>query len=250
MTTGAPDHFKRILLYGLYNGAATPLACDEQGRLILVTEPVSPFGKSGTVLIADDFSDGLIHVKTATSGTGAAVELEDSEALRGGYSCKLTGGSDANQTASVLWYCFPSAFNKLGMEFAVRFASFTEIIRLDLAARDGTDGYRGQLRYNHLATAWQIYDPGAADWVDILSGFIFSEAAHEFLGFKLVIDWANGRYGSFRYAGGLVDISSYALETISNDMYPRAYGQIEVKALAGGTGWSLIDNVIITQDES
>lgn len=250
MAGGAPDYYKAILLYGIYEGEVVPLACDKQGRLILISEPVSPFDKAGTVLLRDDFGDGLVHVHTATAGTGATVALESTEAAKGGYSCKLTGGSDGAQTASVLWFFYPSQLNKIGFQFAVRTEPFAERFRAQLYARNGVSAYTAQVRYNTLAIAWQLYDPDAADWVNIIESYLPAEAAHEFITFKLVIDIEAETFHAFKTSNQTVDISAYSLQKAADTTYEQARALLEVKAVGGGTGYILIDDIVITQDES
>jgi len=250
MAEGAPDYFKRILLYGLYDGAATPLACDEQGRLIFVVEQVSPFARAGTIILTDDFSAGLTRCITESGYTGDDVELDDTEALVGGYSLKLTAGSDSDGYASALWYVAPYAFNKLGYEYAVRWGAAVSRFDTQLIGYTGTHYFQGQVRYNWSEHAWELYDSDSAAWVAFLSMSGYYTTAHIFYRFKVVLDVKSGTYHKFRYVGGEVDISAYSLHKTSHADPARVWCKLELLTTAGSNAVVHLDDLVFTQDES
>lgn len=250
MTRGTPDYYKSILLYGLYDGAPVPLACDEQGRLVLVSEHVSPFRKTGTIVLADDFSEGLIKTVQQTSGTGAAIALDDTEALTGAYSVKLTGGADANRTALIGYYVHPSSFTKLGIEAHVRLDIRMEAFRIEVAVRTGTERLRGTVRYSASEADWQVYDYAAGEWVTITTGVNYAFNAYEFIPVKFIVDVANARYHRLYLLWTEVDLSDYSMETSVLPGAGQAMIKFELLSQPGENGFCLLDNIIITQDES
>lgn len=250
MAEGAPDYFKRILLYGLYEGVATPLACDEQGRLIFIPEKVSPFTKSGTVVMRETFDEGLVHLIAGGEGTGNAVAADSTEVKEGGYSCKLTGGSDALRRASIKHYFHPSAFNKLAIEWSISWGADVELFSVTTLVYTGTHSYQGSVRYDPAADKWEVYDYGELEWTAILESVNYGTAVNDFHTFKLVLDIPSGTYSSFVHATKAIDLSAYQLEELVSAAVPYQMTIFVVKSTDGNNGVVYLDDIIFTQDES
>jgi hypothetical protein len=250
MPSGAPDYFKRILLYGIYQGQAVPLACDEQGRLILIAEPVSPWDKSGTILLQDTFECGLVKCTTSAVGAGAAVALDSSTALEGGYSCKLTAGSTGDKLASLLYYHSVRTFDKLGLEFSIRFGANIDNLWMIWQLRDGSYVYDARLLYNFPDDEWRVFDWNANAWVTFLSGLSYPTNIALYHRIKLVIDIPNRCYHAFRYLGSAIDLSAYLIRKVASIKYPYSYLWFMLTSMAGANGVGYVDNFIFTQDES
>jgi len=250
MATGAPDYFKRILLYGMYNGQAVPLACDEQGRVIFIAEKVSPYDKSGTILVEETFESGLVHVRTETQGDGAAVTIEAGEAAFGGHSCKLTGGKDGQRYARILIPFPVGTASKLGLDWHMRLDDYIEMIEINLQLRTTSWTRSGTLRYEKANTRWVLWDDITGALVTIASGQDYADDQNYFYRFKLIINPVTQRYERFRYGPHEVDLSDYGLTEYSEAGYDQGYLYILAKSESGQNGFALIDNIIITQDES
>lgn len=250
MTGGGPDFYKSMLLYGLYEGEPVPLACDEQGRLILVIESVSPFDRAGTILLHDTFVDDLTKVATSCSGTGCSVSIDTTEALVDGKSCKLVSGSDADKLAEIFYYYSPSVFNKHGMELSFRVGADVDSFWMIWQFYDGANLYDARLAYHPDDDEWLVYDWGGAAWVTILSNIAYQELAHVFYTVKLVVDLPNQVYHRFKYAGGEVDLSAYEVRKAASTTAVHATCRIMVGSDAGDNGTMYLDDIIFTQDES
>ncbi len=250
MTTGAPDYYKRILLYGMYEGEAVPLACDEQGRLIFIAEQVSPFDKAGTVLLQEDFSDGLVHVVASTSGAGASVALDDTEALVGGYSCKLTAGSDVGKYARLHMLVTVAEYNKNGVELAFRLGSEIDTLHIRITVQTGAVQLMGYVEYDRDNKKWVIHDYGDDVDVDILTGTNYVVAPHVFYRVKFVIDPGEKTYLRFKHPTGSIDLSAYQLYEVATDANPSVGSWIWVTSHDGDNDWVLIDDIRLTKDES
>lgn len=247
---GAPDYYKSILLYGLYEGAPVPLACDAQGRLILVAESVSPFGKAGTIVLQDTFEEGLVRAAVTETGTGASVSVDSIEAAEGGHSCKLIAGSDGARQARLEYTFQPTQLNKLGIDFGIRFGANVQEFKVQPTAYDGEFFYSGLIRYVPADDRWEVYEYATSTWQVLLDHVAYSATAHHFLRFKLVIDIPNQCHLSFRHTGGVVDISAYPLYVASSISYQRAYAYFQVTSDPATNGVVYLDNITLTQDES
>lgn len=249
MAQGAPDGYKPTLLMGVYDGEPTPVAVDEQGRIIMVVEEASPITKTGKVIYRTSFDEGLIRVRTSATGTGASVAVDETEALSGAYSCKLTGGSDGTRKAICYFYTMPGAWNKWGFEFALRYGTDADWLRFYLMSYDGTN-YRDIIfQYKPADEKWEIWDENESGFVDLLTGQTFQALASLFYKFKVTIDVENGVYDTFTYPGGSVDLSGYGMLTSADTRISRAEAIVWLQSRAGENDWCLIDDVIITQDE-
>lgn len=250
MPTGAPDYYKRILLYGLYDGEATPLACDEQGRLVFITELVSPFDKSGTILLRDSFECGLIKcAQEKLGGPGAAVAIHSDEAIQGGHSCKLTGGSATALATSVIHRAHPSEFNVLGLEWFVRWATAPGTHWVQIKAYTGEALYTAIVQYDWTNNRWRFYE-GGADWTILLDDIEYSTTAYNFHRFKLTIDIEAGTYKRFVHPGGVEDMSAYNLIEAANTDPPVMKTSVEVHSMPGSNGVIYVDGITLTQDDS
>lgn len=248
--TGAPDYFKRMLLYGLYNGVATPLACDEQGRLILVVESVSPWDRSGTVIVADDFESGIVRGIARTNGTGGSVSVVTDESKEGACSCKLTGGSDGERSATVRYWYAPSNLNKLGLQFALRMGADVEAFWFVWHIYSGTAWYKVNGIWRSSDEQWQFLDLSGGNYFDAGTPVAYSQVQGLFYVHKLVIDIANSQYVRFKYPRGEVDLADEGIYNAANTETPRAYIWLQVVSTLGNNGVVYLDDIILTQDES
>lgn len=247
---GAPDHFKSILLYGLYNGAATPLACDKQGRLILVMEPVSPYDKSGTILLRDAFSDGLVHSQSGASGSGSEVAVFSDEAASGGHSCRLIAGSTLLREAYLYYRFVPSTVTKHGWQFSVRFVEDVDYILFRWLVYTGEYVYLVRFKYLEAGEKWQLYDYGSDAWVDIVTDVDYSAGIGLFHTVKFVIDVENGCYHRLNYGTGEVDLTDYSLRGTASAYPAQTRCEFHLYSGDGDNATVYLDDVIFTQDES
>lgn len=250
MATGAPDYYKSILLYGLYQDQIIPLACDNQGRLLFITEEVSPFDKTGTILQRDDFDNGLIHCETGGDGTGNAVEVSTTEAFIGAQSCQLIGGSDGNRSAYVKYHYVPADFNKLGISVNTRFGLYLEYFEINAAWHVPGYKYQAKIRHEVGLNYWELYDGATDTWVEFLTGVQYYLGAHRFYQFKLVVDIEAEKYHTFKHIEGIEDISAYSLDKATSGWVLLSTAEFKAISLAGKNGYLFVDNVILTQDES
>ena len=271
MPTGAPDYFKRILLYGLYT-ADEPIAAyiTDDGRFVFRLEdwpdiwdeaaqvgiaeliasltPAKRWDRRGQILELDDFTCGLGRVDTDLSGTGAAVEMDDAYYAFGGYSCKLTGGAASPGHAAIVYYLDASVVNRLGLEFWFRLSSNVQLVRIQFLLHDGSNLHNASVRYNVSAQAWQYYSSTPA-WVSFVTGVKVKPGYTMFHPVKVVFDTTTRKYTRFIYAGGVVDMSAFSYYVGGSDADPHLEVFIYCVSDDGVNGVIHVDNVIITQNE-
>lgn len=250
MATGAPDYYKSTLLYGLHEGAPVPLACDEQGRLIFIMEQVSPFSKTGTVLLHDDFSAGLTLCAQWYEGSGpAGASIITDEAIDGVCACQILGYAANAYGRGIKYSVHPSSFTKLGVEWNVRWFSTVGTHWVRLAAYTGTKLYSAWFQYDWTYKRWRIFR-GGADWQVVINNITYTAQAYDFHRFKLTINPATGKYSRLVYPNGELDLSEYDLIEADDTTPPGLQVTIEVHSVPGVQAQLYVDGVIITQDES
>jgi hypothetical protein len=178
------DGFMTAILKGLQGSTLTTIGVNDDGQLeCFVLDDEDQWGSvikagnselcgrlgspytwdwRGRVLHIQDFSHGLAGLSTATAGTGAAAVLSPDYWQYGGYSIKLTGGSDGSRYAEVQGfaplppgYCF-------GVEAAFSCDGVPEYAYIKVEYYDATDKHTFHIRYN-FATGWvQRLDPESA----------------------------------------------------------------------------------------
>ena len=250
MATGARDHFKAMQLYGLYEDEPIPLACDEQGRLILVIQGTPIWDPSGTVLIHDTFVDGLTKCLTEGAGTGWAVALDTAEAVEAAQSCRITGGSTLSLYARITYWTTPRAYNKIGVECALRVGDNADKFYIHLLGYTGDYFFNTRIGWYDDDDAWKLMGSDQATLHTILGNTHYFSEANNWRRFKLVIDLENFRYHSFKHPGGTVDLTAYGIYKSANATAPYIKAQFTVVSDSGSNGWCLADDIRITQDET
>jgi len=211
---------------------------------------VSPFDKSGTIVLEDAFGDGLVHCQTGAGGTGASVEIDNTEAAVGGHSCKIIGGSDGTRRSAIAYYTHATALNKLGLEWSVRFGDDVELFEVRLWPRDEAYWYDARIQYTPDTDKWELYDWNEEAWVAFLENVPYQVQPNDFSRFKLVVDVPNLGFHRFVHTNGSVDLTGYGLLKTSEAIVPRILATFQVKSTEGKNGFVLLDDIIITQDES
>lgn len=272
MPTGAPDYFKRILLHGTDEDGNTVAALsDATGRFIfLLSDPEDIWGENvsiglgeliagltplkrwdrrGQVVQWTDFTEGIELVETTLSGTGAAAAISDTYFQYGGYSLKLTAGSDSSKSASGTIHLSVPVTNGMGLECGICLKQNLDYVQLEILIYDGTNYHRGRVRWGTTAAKWEYYD-SAGSWQDLATSLGYEQLGYLFRWFKLVIDPVADTYLRFLHQGGEIDMSAYALQSAASSIAPRIECIITAYSKGATNGIAYVDPIIITHNES
>jgi len=275
------DEYKIILvddlgnLYALLQGETIDeelrtVRLDDQGRLsAFVIDSVDAWGQmlsvgnaegaarlgspvayeqSGRVQLVETFENGLQRWLTGGSGDGNSVAISPVAAHSGGYSCKLTSGSDDERTAYIQFEQGSLPTGRVGIAFA--FSSPTEYLTLEwfLNLYDGATLYRVRGRFTDATDDLEIRDDADA-WQVIGTGKSASELTQSFFFVKVVADLETATYDVFRFNQQNIDISAHALKTEDCAEPARVAIEIRVTSGAGDNDIVYVDNVIYTVAE-
>ena len=242
-----PDYVRSVLICDPTDiwGNVVGIGLNE---LIACLTPAKRFDRRGEVIFVDNFEDGLGKWGTTTTGLLGAVAVSSTEALFGGLSAKLTGGSDSSRFAEIYYRIPPPPLSNLGLEFAVRPDVNVEYIDCYIDYYDGVTLYSGAISYDTVNEKW-TYKTTAGAWVDFFTGAKMTAAEKLFHHCKLVIDPVGHKYVRALVSGEEKDMSTYDLYTDPDVTAPRVSILILVYSLAGYNAVGYVDSVIVTQNE-
>jgi len=204
MATGAPDYFKRILLYGLHHGEATPLACNSAGWLLAAVEELVD------TLFYDDFEADLTRWLTGGSGTGHAATIDTTRSRSGALSCKLVPGSTSGYQ-SYIYHAEPLQDNqRWGFEFYWYTEDVPEKVLIYIDYRDGSQHYEFFFRWLSSDQSLWITDSGGA-WVQVGTNAGVSDIWYTWNRMKLVLDFSLKSYVRAIFNEQTIDLSSYSV---------------------------------------
>ena len=259
------------VMKGEYAGTLKSIAVDAAGRVIMIpTDPADVWGNAismgnaelvarltglggydrrGNAIFFDIFDAGLAKGSPVVYGTGAAVEISTASARYGGYSLKLTAGSDSSREAGFQYYLPYPIFSKVGFETSFTVGTNTTYFTIHLNLYDGSTYYSAGVRFDEDNSKVQ-YLSGAAGWQDLITGVTLYELSKAYHTLKMVIDLASGKYhrvflDGWSWTAG--DLSFYSEASV---LGKRFLGHVRHYGAAGTNAVSYIDGVIITQNES
>lgn len=179
------DGYLTAILKGLQAGTLTTIGVNAEGQLeCFVLDDEDQWGtviKSGNSELAGrlgsaytwdwrgrvlhilDFAEGLAGLSTATAGAGGAAVLSADYWQCGGYSVKLTGGSDGSRYAEVQGYAPLPPGYCFGVEAGFSCDGVPEYVYIKVEYYNATDKYTYHIRYN-FATGWVQYLDADSAW--------------------------------------------------------------------------------------
>jgi len=221
---------------------------DGLGELIASLTPAKRFDTRGTVFFIDDFEDGLSKASYVYSGTLGAYALSSHLSRFGGFSLKLTGGSNGGLYSQASWYFHEPIYSKMGMELQFQLYSGVGYVRLYFLILDGVTEHRGSVQYDYANEKWQYLNSAEA-YVNLITGIRLDVTEVLFHPAKLVVDFVHDKYQRLVLGDQEVDMSDLSLFTESNPTSPRLEATVTVFSVSGSNGKIYVDSVILTQNE-
>lgn len=218
------------------------------GELAACLGPAKRFDRRGQVIWLDGFEAGVFKWVALASGFGAAVDADPNYARTGGYSCKLTGGSDSGRSMSILRILPYPVLSRMGFECSWAFDS--DLDRLSLAGKmfDGTNQHTPTVRYDYVNKKLQYLDENNA-WVDIVISLDLYRPQYPFWTWKLVVDFENEKYARLLVNETAHDLSNIAYYKTASALTSQLQVEIYNYSTAGNNAIVYVDDVIITQKE-
>lgn len=238
---GAPD-------WSNVRGLGVLHRLDDMAELAARLGALHTYDRRGEVVYQTDFSTGLQSWGTHTSGTGAAVALDPTEFLTGGYSIKLTGGSDGSRYAYIGQTLAYGLDVPHGLEVAWQAAADVGSMQWFHSWYDGTTRWVYGAKVSPALTSLYVYTTGAV-WTLVSDAIRISVSGSEFHHCKLVFNPLSQAYVRVLYNDREFDVS---------DQEPASEASAAGKFLEV-TAWTYsapgdnsvirVDSVIVTQNE-
>jgi hypothetical protein len=242
MAHGAPDYSnvrKEEFVYRV----------DDMAELSARTHRGGSLERRGETVFFENFEHGLNAWDTYTGGAGASIKLTADEFVSKGFACELIAGSDGNPFAKIDYELPLLSMSKIGLE--ARFQQWSDIDRLItyIDYFDGTNLNTGYLRYSPVLETITIRNSDNV-YETVLSNIAPPTAGQIFDYMKLVIDTGTGKYVRGMYNNNVIDLSDYDLYQIADTGPKRMVVVVLMYSVTGNNGKAIVDNIIVTRNET
>lgn len=206
------------------------------------------YERTGEVQFIETFESGLQTWTTATQGTGAAVVLSPVSASSGGYSVKLTGGSDGVRTAHLLFERGLLPQGKQGLAVSFALPGTIDYLDVKMATYDGTTARTAAARFTDTNDDLEYLDSDG-NYQKLADVGLTSRDAANYNRIKLVADFANGIYLRCLFNQVSYDMSAYAIYSRASAVAPAIFCDIMLGSRDGENDIAYIDDVVVTVAE-
>ncbi len=205
--------------------------------------------RRGETVFFEDFEHGLNAWDAYTLGTGAAITLTADEFVSKGFACQLLAGSDGSRMAWIDYELPLLSMTKIGLECRIKQFTNIDNITIYIDYYDGTTLYNGRLRYNPLLSTITIRDSDN-NYETVLTGIDPPTAGELFDYLKIVVDSNTGKYVRGMYNNNVIDLSEHDLYQIADAGPKRMVVVVHTQSVSGENGKAVIDNIIVTRNET
>jgi len=261
------DGYMTTVIKGNYGGNLRTIWVDADGRLTafpvdeldiwgqyvavgnaeLAARLGSPcyYERSGQVVFMEQFESGRKRWSEFLSGTGAAITLAADIARSGGYSVKLTGGSNSGRNARLITKVGINPTGRVGVAFSFSVGSAFDALYVTLQLRGTGTVIAGAFRCADSLGQWDL-NLAAGGWQYIADVELCERNPAFFNTVKLVVDFDAQTYVSARVNAQTYDLSAYALGTGVNSYTPEVDLEFWMYSRSGYNDYCHIDDVVLT----
>lgn len=241
MTHGAKDWSK-------YRTGSVTYSLEDLAETAARLGSIVTYDRRGDVIFLESFEDGLVHVETATSGTGGSVGVDTTTAKTSAQCAKLTAGSDGYKTATVVKRFHPSGSYRIGAEVSWAVVPSASTIDLGLMYLPRGTYHYGVLRYDTSVHSVQYQDENGV-YQDLETGMYIYSHSKLWVSMKLVCDFTLHEYVRVLFGNLSYDMEGIPLRSSYTSAGPYFYTHCELTGPGGTNPAIFLDDVIITQDE-
>lgn len=202
----------------------------------------------GNVVLFDDFSHGICKGIVYEALDDDAVTLHTGESISGPYSVQAHACGDDGNMAGMYYQRGLPVLGGVGLQFSFGIHIDTQYIMWTIEQDDGTDTWRGAVRYDwqnkrlERQTAWDAWTPFA-------TGVTASEFSTPFNTGKLTVNFATHKLIRFRMNEGTFGVDGFPMFRVDSLGAERlSVWGVHVSKL-GATADVKLDAFIVTQNE-
>lgn len=238
MARGLPD-------FGVSAAKSALGGMADVGELAARLGGLSRYDRLGDVLFFEDFCGDLGAWEIEKDGTGASVDISTVRFVSGGFSCKMTGGSNGLGYAGIRGR-FPVPFSVVyGVELA-----WTMHADGDYAVF-GVDVYTGVYKISFaiksdLVTPNNYLLNSAGGWTLIAPSELALFDDHNFINAKFTFNIVDQTYSRFMVTPRSWDIKGIAGQVALDAGLPRMEGWGRIYSLPTFNAYTYVDSLILT----
>lgn len=209
---------------------------------------ISSIDRAGEIIVAEDFSYGLVGVETDEDALGSSVTVSPLFTRYGGFSIKMARA--ANALAWTKIECFTPSLEsgKIGVEIQFCAETYDPVVLLFISQYTGEQWLLWGLKWSSLTD--KVYIGGeTVGWVEIASGYDISQGYHSFHNVKLVVDVENENYERVLVNGVPLTIVEKAAKAVSSEIIPHVVAYVENYGGTVEANEVYLDYILITRNE-
>lgn len=250
MAHGYPDYLVASPKSKLYAGV-------DSAELAARLGSMARYDRYGDTVFFEGFEGDLGAWKPETSGTGASVVISAARKVTGGFSCKLTCGSDASAYARIGLF-LPHPYSLIyGVEWQQTLDSNLQYIKMRFYAYTGALSKLYSIRYFCIAGTYAGLARSIGD-IDIYKG----DGTFQLIGnavplmstyfamvFKVTVNVEDWKYSRLVIPPRSFDISSYEPYSVADATAESLEVWIEAWGKQLENAVSYVDNAIVTVND-
>lgn len=241
MAHGTPDWNRTA-------GITTTFQLNDLGEAVVRLGSIVTHDRRGDVIWLDSLESGFQKWEISLGGTGAAAAISQARARNGASSVLLTGGSDVNQSVTLVHDLPLPVSGRLGAEGSFNHDSTIEKVEIAVLVYDGTNVTTFRAGWSETDSE-VIYLSAPATFTAIATGVALPQSATLFNSLKLVLDTSLGEYVRV-----ILNQTTYSLSGISgvsnaDASNPHQRVLIILTSREGQNDIAYVDDIIITQNE-
>jgi len=241
MAHGTPDWAAKAPKSTVYGGI------DLAEHAARLGSPIT-FDRRGEVIWFDDFEGGIDRWVEWSQGLGASVVWTTDKPNSGGFSCKLTTGSNLERAAQIRrWFAYP-VLSKLGFEFSFAIDDKLSYMQTDFTIYTGAFTAWAGLKYDYVNSKLQYMDHLLA-YQDIFTSLSIEDTYFTYNTLKVVADFTANTWSRviLNEQSSALAVPLYTAADLVTP--PQIRLLIYFKSIAANNSVNYIDNVILTQNE-
>lgn len=241
MPHGTPDWAEMAPRKTVYGGIALDELAARLGSIVT-------FDRRGDVVDLDDFSNGANSWKLSSYGLLSGSEWSSERSHSGGFSIKLTGGSDDLELARANKKLALPPLSRVGVELSFAIDSNTDHISILLYFYTSTRAMVAEIKID-IANNKVTYRDSEGNEQDLVTSIGLLCNSYLFHRFKLVVDYISEVYIRLVIDNVQYSMEGLAFEAVASDILKYLDLIIDNYPRTGENDVVYIDSVIITQNE-
>lgn len=249
ITNGMGQGIIRLFISRGYQAASEPIEAINRAELAARLGSIVTFDRGGDILWIEDFESGIERSEISVSGTGASVTWSAEHALRGGFSCKLTAGSNASRYAQIKGYHSFPILSRLGQETAFTVDANMESTEAYLNIYTGSVLLQWGILFTAVTSTLSLLTTGGA-WLPVIVGAVPYYTDYLFNLTKLIVDPSNTKYTKLIAGPVSADLSTLPCSITAPELTSAHLAMsYRIVGKAATNAVCYVDSMVLTQNE-